>query len=359
VPIGWRAIGVTAAKAALKPAIAGLKTQLARREALEAAGQISMASEPEINEAIKLISEDETSLPRFVAARAKKLLSDIPDVFADREVRLWLQRDDVRQLVASSARAAIAAQSYENERRIAAMSFAEALEEDLWWGEFVFDVAVAFVALSVKGRMNAGQRAVLDNLTFQNAQISERQERLGDQITDVAELVSNIVVQPADAVRALIEPVIERDDRLRSMIDPSRPDRLLRLAKRVESGDLRAAEQDVRIKLYRTTAAALCREKRPDEAEHWIEAARSAGANDLDPDIARLEIAQGNFDRALEFLRDRRDCLSVMLTAEAINKRGHPSAGLEYIRKTISPTSMTGWALATYASWLMEERRVG
>jgi hypothetical protein len=313
-----------------------------------------MASEPEINEAIRLLSEDEASLPRFVAAQAKKMLSDIPDVFADHEVRLWLQRDEVRSLVASSARAAIAAQSYDDHRRTAAMCFAEALADDVWWGEFVFDVAVSFVALSVKGKMDPGQRAVLDSVTFQNAQISEKQERLGDQIAGVAELVSSGVPQPADAVRALIEPIVERDDRLRSLVDPSRPDRLLNLAKRVEGGDLRAAEQDVRIKLFRTTAAALCREKRPDDAEHWIEAARNAGANDLDPDLARLEIAKGNFDRALELLRDRRDCLSVMLTAEAISKRHRPTAGLEYVRKTISPAEMTGWALASYASWLAE-----
>jgi len=354
VPIGWRSIGVTAAKAALKPAIDALKPQLARRGALEVAGQVSMASEPEIDEAIRLLSEEEASLPRFIAAQAKKMLSDIPDVFADPEVRLWLQHKEVRSLVASSARAAIAAQSYDDHRRAAAMSFAEALADDLWWGEFVFDVAVAFVALSVKGKMNPGQRAVLDSVTFQNAQISEKQERLSDQIAGVAELVSSGVQQPADAVRALIEPIVERDDRLRSLVDPSRPDRLLRLAKRVESGDLCAAEQDVRIKLFRTTAAALCREKRPDDAEHWIEAARNAGANDLYPDLARLEIAKGNFDRALELLRDRRDCLSVMLTAEAINKRDRPTAGLEYVRQTISPADMTGWALASYASWLTE-----
>ncbi len=124
--IGWRAIGVTAAKAALKPAIDALKPQLARRGALEVAGQVSMASEPEINEAVKLISQDGESLPRFVAAQAKKMLSDIPDVLADPGVRLWLQRDEVRLLVASSARAAIAAQSYDEDRHTAATSFANA-----------------------------------------------------------------------------------------------------------------------------------------------------------------------------------------------------------------------------------------
>ena len=70
-----------------------------------------MASEPAINEAIKLISQDEASLPRFVAAQTRKMLSDLPDVFSDHGVRLWLQCDDVRLLVASDARAAIAAQS--------------------------------------------------------------------------------------------------------------------------------------------------------------------------------------------------------------------------------------------------------
>lgn len=355
MPISWSALAVPAAKAALQPVIDALKPQLARRGALEVAGQTRMAADPEIDEAIKLISEDETSLPRFLASRAKKVLSDLPNVLTDQDVRLWLQRDEVRLQISSSARAAIAGQSYEDSRRTAATAFAEAFDNDAWWGEFIFDLAVAFVALTVKAKMSAGERAVLDNLTFQNAQISEKQERLGEQIAGVAELVSDGVAQPADAVRALLFPAIQRDDRLRSLVDPSRPDRLLGFARRVESGDLRAAEQDVRINLFRTTAAALCREKRPAEAEHWIEAARNAGADDLDPDLARLAIAKGNFDRVLELLRDRRDCLSVMLTAEALNKRDGSTAGLEYVRQTISPKDMTGWALATYANWLAED----
>jgi hypothetical protein len=87
-------------------------------------------------------------------------------------------------------------------------------------------------------------------------------------------------------------------DPVRRLIRHGRIDSLA--SKRVESGDLRAAEQDVRFDLFRTTAAALCREKRPDEAARWIEAARDAGANDLDPDLARLEIAKGNFEQALK-----------------------------------------------------------
>lgn len=339
---GWATSAVSkAAAAAIKPAIDALRKQVGRRGASQIAGQVSLPSAKEFEEALALISEQPGTLPGFLAHHAKRTLSDIPDVFQDENVRIWLQRENIRSLVIEGARAAIAGRSADEERQAATASFVENLGDFAWWGEFVFDCAVAFLSLTIKAKMDPGQRAIIDNANFNTELLSQQ----------IAGLSASVLPQSPEAIRAFIEPQIRREERERSFVDDQRQDRLVSLAQRVIEGDLQAADQDIRIALFRSTAAALARADRCDEAEGWVEQARLAGANDLSPDLARVALNRGEYGTVFDLLGDRTDSISVMLVADALKRRDGLQVGLDYIKKHLPAADMNGFALATAATW--------
>jgi hypothetical protein len=349
VVIEWGALGLAAAKQAIKPTIDGLKSQMARRDAVGISGRVPNASSPEIDEAISLLSDEPQTLSGFFVASAKKVLSDVPDIFADQDVRLWMQRQEVRDLISTGARLALGGQDYSAVVSDAGSSFAATFPGDAWWGEAIFDVAVAFVALSITGKMDPGQRALLDNLSLQNAQ-------LRDRLAGIEQKLSQGSDEPtaADAVEALLRPEVDRAERLRSLIEEARQDRLIGFCKRVSEGDLRAAETGLKIDLYRATAACLARAKRTDEAEHWLDCAQSAGANDLSIDRARIALNRGDIDRVFALLRERTDSTAIMLIGDAIQERDGLPAAIEFVTGTLPQARMTGWALATTSAWLAQ-----
>lgn len=339
---GWATNAVSkGAAAAIKPAIDALRKQVGRRGASQIAGQISLPSAKQFEEALALISEQPETLSGFLAHHAKRALSDIPDVFQDPDVRIWLQRENVRLLVIEGARAAIAGRSADEERQAATASFVENLGDFAWWGEFVFDCAVAFLSLTIKAKMDAGQRAIIDNANFNTELLSQ----------EIARLRASVLPQSPEAIRAFIEPKIRREERERSLVDDQRQDRLVSLARRVLEGDLQAADKDIRIALFRSTAAALARADRCDEAEGWVEQARLAGANDLSPDLARLALNRGEYGTVFELLGDRTDSISVMLVADALKRRDGLQVGLDYVKTHLPAAEMSGFALATAATW--------
>ncbi len=345
--IGWREVGSKAAAAALKPAIDALKPQIARRGAAAIAGQSLQLLSAHFDEALSLISENAGSLGQFLSDKLKRVLSDIPDVFDDSDVKLWLQQDAVRALVIEGARAALSGQPFDESRNSAAASFASFSSDGQWWGEFVFDTAVAFVALSIEAKLNFGDRAAIDNAAFLASQTHDRLDK-------IEELLRVGTYPPEDAVRALVEPEIEKADRLRALTDAERPNRLVQFAERVVKGDLHAADNNLRISLFLSTAAALARVKRTDEADRWVEEARNAGANDFAPDLARIALNRDQLAEVFTLLKSRTDCVSVMLVGEALTKRDGVSAGLGYVRSILTPGSMTGFAIATVADWLQK-----
>lgn len=347
--IEWGALGLAAAKQAIKPTIDSLKSQMARRDAVGVSGRVPNASSPEIDEAISLLSDDPQTLSGFFVASAKKTLSGVPDIFSDQDVRLWLQRQEVRDLISTGTRLALGGQDYSATTTEAGAAFASVFTGDAWWGEAIFDVAVAFVALSITGKMDAGQRALLDNLSFQNAQVRDR-------LAGIEQTLSQGSGEPiaADAVEALLRPEVDRAERLRSLIEEARQDRLIGFCKRVSEGDLRAAETGLRIDLYRATAACLARAKRTDEAEQWLDCAQSAGANDLSIDRARIALNRGDIDRVFVLLRERTDSTAIMLIGDAIKKRDGLPAAIEFVTGTLPQAKMTGWALATTSAWLAQ-----
>lgn len=335
------AFGGKAAAVALKPVIDAIRQQVGRRGATQIAGKISLPASSDFDEAIVLVSESPGTLGAFLAAQAKKALSDVPNVLSTEDVRLWMQRDEVRDWLIAGARAAIAGQDSPADREAAGTSFAANLNDDTWWGEYVFDVAVAFIALSVQAKLTPGDRAVIDNAAFHQEQLTEKLDQ-----------IQNSLSQPVEAVRAFIEPVILKEERERSLVDDERPERLERLSRRVVEGDLKAAETDVRIALFQCTAAALARVKRFEDAEIWIEQARSAGANDLDIDRARVALGREDYQRVFELVGSRDDSVSVLLVADALKRRDGVAGGLSYIRRKLAPEAMSGFAIATMAEWL-------
>lgn len=347
--IEWGALGLAAAKQTLKPTIDGLKSQIARRDSLGISGRVSNASSPEIDEAICLLSDDPQTLSGFLVASAKKALSNVPDIFGDQEVRLWMQRQDVRNLITAGVRLALGGQDYSAIVNDAGSLFVATFEGDAWWGEVIFDVAVAFVVLSITGKMNPGQRALLDNLSFQNTQMRDR-------LAGIEEILSQGSGQatPVDAVEALLRPEIDRAERLRALADETRQDRLVGFCERVSDGDLRTAETGIKIELYRTTAAYLARAKRTDEAEHWLNCAQSIGANDLSIDYARVALNRGDIESVFGLLRERSESAAIMLMGDAIKERDGLSAAVKFVTAALPEGKMTGWALATTSAWLAQ-----
>ncbi len=334
-------LGLATAKQAIKPTIDGLKSQMARRDSASISGRVPNASSLEIDEAISLLSDDPQTLSGFFVASAKKALSDVPDIFADQDVRLWMQRQDVRDLISTGVRLALGGQDYSTITSDAGASFSATFHGDAWWGEVIFDVAVAFVALSITGKMDPGQRALLDNLSFQNAQ-------LRDRLVGIEQILSqgSGEATPADAVEALLRPEVDRAERLRALVEEARQDRLIGFCKRVSDGDLRAAATGLKIDLYRATAACLARAKRTDEAEHWLDCAQSVGANDLSIDQARIALNRGDIDRVFALLRERTDSTAIMLMGDAIKERDGLSAAIEFVTGALPQAKMTGWPLA-------------
>lgn len=326
------------AAAAIKPTLDALRAQVGRRGALQIAGEISLPSSKEFEEALKLLSESPTDFPSFLAYQAKKALSEIPDVFNDDDVRIWIQRDEVRSLIVQASRAAIAGRAADEERQAATANFVENVGDFSWWGELVFDCAVAFLALTIKAKMDAGQRAILDNASFNTDLLSRK-------------IDERTIPQSPEAIRAFIEPQLRQAERERSLVDDQRAERLVSLAQRVIDGDLQAADRDIRIALFRSASAALARTDRCDNAEFWIEQARKAGSNDLSPDLARLALNRGDYPKVFELVGDRTDSISVMLVADALNRLHGLDKALAYINDRLRANEMSGFALATAALW--------
>jgi hypothetical protein len=217
--------GGKAAAVALKPIIDAIRHQVRRRGATQIAGKINLPASSDFGEAIVLVSENPGTLGAFLATQAKKTLSDVPDVLSSEDVRLWMERDEVRDWLIAGARAAIAGQDSPADRETAAASFATSLNDETWWGEYVFDVAVAFIALSAQAKLTLGDRVIIDNAAFHQAQLSEKLDQ-----------IQNSLPQPVEAVRAFIEAVILKEERERSLVDGERPERLQRLSRRVVEG---------------------------------------------------------------------------------------------------------------------------
>jgi hypothetical protein len=343
--ITWPSLGLSVVKATFSPVMEALKPQLARRGSLQVAGQISGAAQDQINDAIELISESPTQLREFIASKAKKALSDVPDIFDDPNVRLWFQQESVRGLVSDATRRVLVVEDYSDARSTAGLSFQEYAQDDAWWGEWVFDVAVAFVALSLKGQLDEGDNVLLDAIS---AKIERESDTVKAQMLHLGSM-------PSDLLEASVLPLLQKEERFRFFQDPKRLNRLKELATRFAEGDLKASEQYLKISVYKATAAAFARSKKIDDATHWLSLASGEGANDLEVDYARLSNARGDYDQTLASLGSRRDSLSIMLTAEAIKEKSDLKSAIQYVEKSIKPDDLSGWGLSSLACWKAED----
>jgi hypothetical protein len=92
--------------------------------------------------------------------------------------------------------------------------------------------------------------------------------------------------------------------------------------------------------------------KRFEDAEIWIDQARSAGANDLDIDSARIALGREDYQRVFDLVGSRNDSVSVLLVADALKRRDGVAGGVSYIRQKLAPEAMSGFAISTMAEWL-------
>jgi len=284
------AIASKAAALALKPALDATIAQIKRRGASDILSAPTLPGAREYDEAYDLLSTSPSTLGGLFVDLFKRHLSAVPEEFADDDVRIWLQRDEIKTRIVNSVRERIAGLDTGLGREFAEQAYREVYPDSLWSGGDIFDAAVAFLTLSVHAKLSPEGRAIIDNATF-NA------ERFSSQLTDLEQRLADgtLLPQPPQAIREFVERRVAHEERTRSLADDARVPKLVDLAERINGGDLKAAEQDVRILSFKATAAALSRVKRFREAEFWLERAKDAGANDLACDHARISLYHACF----------------------------------------------------------------
>lgn len=333
------ALTAGAVLAALRLAVSPLREQWRRRGAESVAGTVRSPAAPLFEEALGLLSGDAATLAAALGHVAKRQLSGVPDEFAIEDVRVWLQQDHVRAWLIAAARAEMIGGIDEGAKQAAVADFERALPDVPAFAADVVELAVTFLVLTVHAKSSPGERANLDALDWVH-------DSLSGQVA---------ARQPTALVDPFINEVVGREERWRSIVDPDRIAHLLTLCERVRDGDLHAASGPTQIALFRTTAAALSRTGRHDDAAHWIEQARALGANDLVVDDARVALHRGDLDQVFTLLRDRADDpVARFMLADAVRQRDGVEPAIEFLRDGKSDDQLSGFARTTLARWLTE-----
>ncbi len=342
--------------AAAKPSLSAARAQWRRRGASAGADLDPATVEREFEEALNTLTGDVARLSGWFVQVLKSRLSDRSDLFDNDEVRAWLRIDAARTLIKVAAVDVIMGRPIEQHRSDAGQSYAQSSGDDAGFGGALFDIAVAFLALTIDAQLSTEGRVVLQV-------VNARGDELRDLIMDVRDTLGRLEPQgsadsdelPPEVANDYLTRAVERELRLRAVVDSDRPGRVEKLAQKAKDGWLRRAPTDARIATFRMAALILGREGRTDEAEAWLQAAVDAGPGDLVTDRARLAIRRGEEDAAIALLAGRNDALSQSLTVEAIEQRDGRAAALKFRAQFVGVENLTGFMLSAVGAWTAEE----
>ncbi|MCW2389614.1 hypothetical protein M2333_002660 [Sphingobium sp. B11D3B] len=349
-----------------RPAIALVRRQLNRRGAEIPSAATPASVEPELREALSVLRRKGETPFGGPWAWIKAFLSDRPIVFDDDQAQDWLTRDDVQTLLVEATIALVANLDLTRYEAEAKRLYGISSEEASWYGAPLFDYAVAFMAMSLKGQASFDTRLTLATDNTRAAAVDEKLSEIAADIKDLKQAntligeMSAAKQVPVELIDGFIEREVNRREALRAIVDPKIQQSALDLGARAFDGDLSAASPPVKIQLYCYVAAILAREPNPapDEAELWLSRARDVGANDLASDMARIALARSDHGEALRLLAGREDPLGISLTLEAINRRDGTAEALDYFEKFQRPDQVTGFFISTLAHWLASERSI-
>ncbi len=355
MPIDPASVGKTLLGAA-KPALKAARAQWRRRGASAGADLDPATVDREFEEALNTLTGDVGTLREWFVQVLKSRLSDRSELFDSEEVREWLRLDTVRTEAKAAALDIIMGREVDQRRSEAADAYARSSGDDAGFGGALFDIAVAFLVLTVDAQLSTEGRVVLQV-------VNARGEELRGLMVDMREAIGRLEPHggadaeelPPEVAHDYLVRAVERELRLRAVVDPERSSRVAKLAERARDGWLRRAPVDARIAAFRMAALILGRDGRIDDAEAWLQAAVAAGADDLVTDRARIAIRRGDSNAAIALLAGREDALSQSLTVEAMEQRDGRAAALQFRSQYVPAELLTGFMLSAVAVWTAEE----
>jgi len=341
------AAGKSAVSAAIKPTLAFLRQQVARRGAPFADFDTLRGADRELDDAIGVLRGKADSLPATVFNRLKGIISERPISFANKDAREFIDDQRVIDLIKSGARHTLRDESIDDERAQARALHAEKFSDDGIYGETLIEDAIAFAALTLLAHLTPADRQMIELI------VDVRQELRGgfDQVLGkLGEMqlgynTGSLDSAPYDdAVRA--EILMLR--RQRMLHEPPAADRAAVFGARVESA-LRLASPQAQGEAFKEVAVVLSRFDRVGEARSWLEKADALGA-DTTTEHARIAIIEKDYDVALKMLRDRSDSVSFSLVLDAIARRDGDDAFFAYLDENLKLADLTGAALQNAAA---------
>jgi tetratricopeptide (TPR) repeat protein len=339
------------ASAAVKPTVGFFRLQYSRRGAEFADIAAASGAEPELAEAIAVLSGTAETLPSALVAKLKGFASARPGTFDDPNARRFVQDDRVASLIKSGARKLLRNDNLDAEHQAAREIYTELFDEEGAFGETLIDDGIAFATMTLLAHLTPGDRQTLEVVIAFRGEMSERFDQLSDQIA-AKDAAGKIEAAPFDAV---IRAETRRLRQQRMLDNPAYPERALALGTRVEAG-LHLADPQVRADAFREVAIVLSRVERIPEAERWIEKAEVLGA-DVVCERARIAMAAADWDGALRTLRGRADPASRSLLVDCLAGRDGDEEALAYYEAEFTPSDLTGHALQNLAARMINAGR--
>ncbi len=245
----------------------------------------------------------------------KGKISGRPAFFDEAPTAQWVSTEKIESLVKFAVRALIRGDAIQTEADEAAAFYAEYPEADgPGQGYMAFEYAVAFVALSITRNLTVGDRLVM--------------EAIGGVTSQIADATAPI---PIDLLDAHIGSELGRMKRSRFFEGSSHKADALRLANRIQTGDLARASASVRAVALANCARYLARDDDVSVAEGLWGAATA------------LESSE-NAAIARAFLRARSDAEGGLAVLAPIDSPAKRTAALQIVLNRDGPEGMAAWA---------------
>lgn len=280
--------------------------------------------EPELDEALDVLTAAVDPWAKALVGRAKAVLSGVPEIFAQPHVGLWLGQPATRAAVKSAVMALV--RSRDPVAAAAHAADAAAIDAALREAATVaFDYAVAFVARSLDRKMSVGERIAVDRFDALSAQVSELAQAAGQAAAPTG---LQLELLDREAVAA-----IERMRKRRFLHDADRTADAADVAMRLTSGNLRTASTAVRARGLAICARVRALEDSDENARTYLRLSQDLGAGE------EALIADA-------FLASRESEAAGLRKLHPIETDARREAALVIVKSARGPAEAIGWARA-------------
>jgi hypothetical protein len=146
---------------------------------------------------------------------------------------------------------------------------------------------------------------------------------------------------PQDAIDQFVQRLLDKALRSRYFPEKDTVQDFLALATRVDDGNLAKTNQEIRIAVFRETAASFARKNNIPNAELWLNKAKKLKPDgDFRIDDGRFLVIEGKSDKALHLLRDCQDSEANGLILDAIANKNGFGAAYDFFKKEFNDPNM-------------------